>query len=72
MFHGNVSNVSWKCKNVSWKCKNVCFPQDLIKYTPEEHPDFELLKTFMKHAQEFLEKNYNQQPEVDVSTEKKY
>ncbi|XP_028400755.1 active breakpoint cluster region-related protein-like [Dendronephthya gigantea] len=38
---------------------------DLIKYTPEEHPDYEMLQTFMKHAQEFLERNYSQRPEVD-------
>ncbi|CAB4021697.1 active breakpoint cluster region-related -like, partial [Paramuricea clavata] len=38
---------------------------DLIKYTPEEHPDYEMLQSFMKRAQEFLEKNYSQQPEVD-------
>ena len=42
--------------------------QDLIKYTPEEHPDYEMLQSFMKRSQEFLEKNYSQQPEVDVST----
>jgi hypothetical protein len=27
-----------------------------------------MLQSFMKRAQEFLEKNYSQQPEVDVST----
>ena len=41
--------------------------QDLIKYTPEEHPDYEMLQAFMKHAQEFLERNYSQQSDVDVS-----
>ncbi len=46
------------------------FFQDLIKYTPVEHPDYEMLQTFMKRAQEFLERNYSQQPEVDVSVVK--
>ena len=42
------------------------FFQDLIKYTPDEHPDHEMLQTFMKRAQEFLEVNYSLQPDVDV------
>ena len=42
------------------------FSQDLIKYTPDEHPDHEMLQTFMKRAQEFLEVNYSLQPDVDV------
>lgn len=40
--------------------------QDLIKYTPEEHPDYRMLQEFMKHAQDFLETSCSQQSGVDV------
>ena len=44
--------------------------QDLVKYTPDEHPDYEMLQTFMKRAQEFLENNYNDRRSIGVSHRK--
>ena len=38
-----------------------------MKYTPEEHPDYDLLQAFMARVKEFLEMNDSGRESISVS-----